>query len=132
MKFGKVPLLIGLIGHRELSPIEEPKLQMIFDEYIEMYLTKYENSQIVVLSSLAEGADRLVFSSRYRPKIKIIAVLPFSVDEYRKDFKSTEERKNFEAVLSDCDDVVILEGELRNEELADLEGRSRGYAQAGA
>lgn len=130
MILGKVPLLIGLIGHRCLNLNELPKIQQELDAIIEKYTTEYKNTPVVVLTSLAIGADRLILSSRFRSRVKVYAVLPFDRIEYGKDFIDSELLNEFESALKECDEVITLGEDFEESELTDLEVRSKAYADA--
>ena len=89
------PFFVGLIGHRELREDEIERVQIKFDEQIHRLLKKLKSTRIIVLTSLAEGADRVVQKSRYRDKLSVCAVLPFSKKEYEKDFPGKKASSEF-------------------------------------
>ena len=82
------PFVVGLVGHRELSPTQLPSLQEQFDAYLLQLLESLKETPILILTSIAEGADRLAHSSKYRDRIQICSVLPMPLNEYAKDFYS--------------------------------------------
>ena len=129
MKYGKIPLVIGLIGHRNIEPEELKRVQEEFDDSIGGLLSKYRNTEVLVLTSLADGADRLAHSSRHRDRMKIVGVLPFTLDEYRKDFESTDSINAFESILSKCDQIVIRGSQYSSSELARSEIRAKAYGE---
>lgn len=61
------------------------------------------NTPVLVLTSLAKGADRLIESSKFRRRVKVCAVLPLEVDEYLKDFETKGEKDEFRRVLANCE-----------------------------
>ena len=87
----RVPLVIGVTGHRDPrdEDIEELKRRVgqVFDGLASDYLTADGATPIVVLSSLAEGADQLVASVALERGAILIAPLPMPLEEYRKDFQ---------------------------------------------
>lgn len=97
------PFIIGLIGHRNLSPDEAPSLQKSLDNFLEEILKQLPNTPVLVLTSLAKGADRLIESSKFRRRVKVCAVLPLEVDEYLKDFETKGEKDEFRRVLANCE-----------------------------
>jgi len=78
-------------GHRDPrgEDIEALKRRVgqVFDGLARDYLTADGATPIVVLSSLAEGADQLVASVALERGAILIAPLPMPLEEYRKDFQ---------------------------------------------
>lgn len=97
------PFIIGLIGHRNLSPDEAPNLQETLDNFLDAILKHLPNTPVLVLTSLAKGADRLIESSKFRSRVKVCAVLPLEADEYLKDFETQSEKDEFKRVLANCE-----------------------------
>jgi hypothetical protein len=54
-----IPLLIGIIGHRELPEEYRSDLEAEISQALEQIRSQMPNTQIVLVSSLADGADRL-------------------------------------------------------------------------
>lgn len=102
------PFVIGLIGHRQLERSEIPKLQEAFDSYLESVLEQLTYTPIIVLTALAEGADRLALTSRYREKISICAVLPMSKEDYIHDFASRHAKSSFLNAVQSCEFLSSL------------------------
>jgi len=102
------PFVIGLIGHRELVSGELPKLQEAFDNYLEKILDSLKFTPVLVLTSVAEGADRLAHKSRFRNRIQICSILPLDVNEYVKDFKGRKKRVEFQSIIEDSEFVIAL------------------------
>ncbi len=102
------PFVVGLVGHRELSPTQLSSLQEQFDAFLLQLLESFRETPILVLTSIAEGADRLAHSSKYRNRIQICSVLPMPLNEYAKDFYSKKQRKTFEALVEDSEYVITF------------------------
>lgn len=82
---------IGVTGHRNLKKecISHYKQQVI-----ELLISlKEENKDILLYSSLAEGADRLVVVVCRSLMIDYIGVLPMDSASYRFDFTGTSKRE---------------------------------------
>jgi hypothetical protein len=101
-----IPLTVGLIGHRKLPAQEIDGLVAEFDVFIEGLLGSLEHTPILLLTSLAEGADRIALRSRFRESLTICAVLPFDVEDYRGDFQGAESLQDFEESLNSVDECV--------------------------
>jgi hypothetical protein len=88
----RLPLIIGVIGHRDLRDEDIGELERrvgdAFDRIASDYLTADGATPIVVLSSLAEGADQLVARIALDRAAMLVAPLPMPIAEYRKDHQS--------------------------------------------
>jgi hypothetical protein len=86
----RLPLVIGATGHRDLRDQDIPALEQEVREAIKRlkhdYLHDDKETPLIVLSSLAEGADRLIARVAMKLGAKLIAPLPMEADEYRRDF----------------------------------------------
>ena len=80
-------------------------------------------TKIVVVSSLAEGSDRIVAQAGLAAGFGLQAVLPFARAEYARDFATAASRAEFEGLLASAADVIELDG-AANE-------RPRAYEAAG-
>src|SRR6266850_7212398 len=87
----RFPLVIGVTGHRDLRDQDVPKLEQevaaVIASLRRHYLHGDHHTPIIVLSALAEGADRLVARVALAHGAYLIAPLPLPLDEYRRDFE---------------------------------------------
>lgn len=87
----RLPLVIGVTGHRDLRDADVPRLEQEVAAIIRGlrrdYLDDDPETPIVVLSALAEGADRLVAKVALAQGARLIAPLPMPLEEYRRDFE---------------------------------------------
>ena len=56
---GRVPIVIGAIGHRDIRPADGKLAAAVRNECRKLK-RQYSSSPFIVLSALAEGADRLI------------------------------------------------------------------------
>jgi hypothetical protein len=82
-----------------------------------------ELAECVIISSLAEGADRIVAAAALATGFGLEAVLPFSEDDYIADFGAPDSRADFEELLDQATSVFVLDG--------DANERPRAYEAAG-
>jgi hypothetical protein len=86
----RLPLVIGATGHRDLRDQDVAALERAVAAAIKRlkrdYLHDDPETPLVVLSSLAEGADRLIARVAMDLGAKLIAPLPMAAHEYRRDF----------------------------------------------
>ena len=130
---GRAPILIGVTGHRDIHASDTRLSDAVKAECARLR-KDYKHSSFVVLSSLAEGADRLVARVTMEElSAELIAVLPMPQNEYERDFLTEGSKAEFRSFLSRACFVKeasvpeggasrAIEGELRN----------RQYARAGA
>jgi hypothetical protein len=87
----RLPLVIGATGHRDLRDQDIPALEREVADAIKRlkrdYLHDDKETPLIVLSSLAEGADRLIARVAMAEGAKLIAPLPMEPEEYRRDFE---------------------------------------------
>jgi len=87
----RLPLVIGVTGHRDLREEDVPRLerevQSILAQLRRGYLGGEGEKPLIVLSALAEGADRLVARVALAQGAQLIAPLPLPPEEYRRDFE---------------------------------------------
>jgi hypothetical protein len=79
--------------------------------------------RLALFTALAEGADRMAAQAALAEGFDLEAVLPFSVDEYEKDFESVGAKSVFRHLLGRAQSVLELEG--------DRAQPGRSYAAAG-
>ncbi|MEJ0074172.1 MAG: hypothetical protein WDO17_01785 [Alphaproteobacteria bacterium] len=106
---GRIPLVIGVTGHRDLYETDDARLKDEFTRALERlkrdYLDRDPDTPIVILSALAEGADSLVAEAALEQGAILIAPLPMEKDEYLEDFKPgkairADAEKRFESLLT--------------------------------
>ncbi|MFW6135464.1 MAG: hypothetical protein ACOC7N_01430 [Chloroflexota bacterium] len=101
-------LPIGVVGHRFLTELD--KVTAGVDEALDRIEAAFGEPLPAVISSLAEGADRLVLRRVLArcPDARLIVPLPLPQSDYMKDFSSPESREAFLDLLSRADQVVTL------------------------
>jgi len=135
----RIRLRIGITGHRvpPKLPIEsEPQLRVLLDGILATIVATARSaekdypatrsagpSEFVIVTSLAEGSDRLVAEAGLKSGFETEAVLPFARDEYARDFKTPESRAAFEGLLRRATAVFELDGAAGE--------RARAYEAAG-
>ena len=87
----RLPLVIGVTGHRDLRDEDLARLEVEVANVIARlrrdYLDPDGETPIMVLSALAEGADRMVARVALTQGARLIAPLPLPREEYRRDFE---------------------------------------------
>jgi hypothetical protein len=116
-------IAVAITGHRILGDTE--RIVVGVREAIEQIQLAFPRRPLVVLSMLAEGADRLVAEEALRrPGTTHVAVLPFEPADYAEDFgpPGSPSRVHFQSLLARSVETVRVP-------LAAT--RDEGYARAG-
>ena len=95
-----IPIIFGVTGHRDIPQSDVPKLHEAVREYFQKVVEQYPNSQVFLLSALAEGADRIAARAAMDAGCHLGVFLPFAADEYLIDFESEVSKQEFRAFLS--------------------------------
>lgn len=83
---GLIPIVVGVTGHRDLRPEDLPPLEAAVRRLLERLRRDYPNSPLVVVTPLAEGADRLAARVALDMGAELVAPLPLARHEYEQDF----------------------------------------------
>lgn len=101
-------LRVGVTGHRFLA--EWARVAAGVEEALGRVAESFRGRRLAVLSSLAEGADRLVAQRALARGggARLVAVLPMPADAYAADFETEGSRAEFRELLARADEVVTL------------------------
>ena len=80
-------------------------------------------TELFIVSSLAEGSDRIVAEAGFAAGFALQVVLPFARAEYERDFETQMSRREFAELLARAGDVFELDGA--------ADQRPRAYEAAG-
>ena len=112
---GSSEVIIGVTGHRILDN-PKPIISGV-DRALHAIKTSFDAGCLVILSPLAEGADRIVANRALAiGGTKLIAILPLPVEMYQEDFQSSSSRKEFHDLLQLADEVIELPRTIKREE----------------
>jgi hypothetical protein len=111
----RIPLVIGVTGHRDLRAEDLPSLERevgaIIGRLRSDYLGGGKDTPIILVSALAEGADRVVARVALAMGVKLIAPLPLPVDEYRRDFEpglNSNAAAEFDQLLAEASAAPVM------------------------
>jgi len=114
------PVRVGVTGHRFLAEIE--KLQAAIERALDAIGHAFPERAPVAVSPLAEGADRLVSEAALHSGGALEAVMPLPVDDYATDFETEQSKAEFQGLLDQTAEVVVLPATAT---------RNEAYEQAG-
>lgn len=104
----KIPIIIGVTGHRDLRDQDVQRLKDIVESELGKLINKYPNSDFVMLNSLATGGDTLCGEVAINLGIKLVCPLPMEVSLYQNDFKD-EDLIKFNYLLSKADEYFVVD-----------------------
>jgi hypothetical protein len=111
---GRLPLILGVTGHRDLRPEDlpelKPQIQKVLGEIHKQWSEPGGEgaAPIYLLSGMAEGADQLAAEAALEMGIKVIAVLPMPLEEYETDFPQKEGKLQLRVLLSRASGIVTM------------------------
>ncbi len=122
----RVPLTLGVTGHRDLLGEEIPAIESRLRELFDQLAGRYPDTPLRLLTPLAEGGDRIAARVARKRGIELLVPLPMPASEYESDFADEASRLEFREFLADAT-VVDVRAARRS-----LEGdRDQAYAQVG-
>lgn len=128
-----VPLLVGVVGHRDLLPGEVPAIRVAAGRLLRAIRDRQPDVPVKLLSAQAEGADLLVADIAHELGIGIVAVLPYSGSQCRADLTSDGARAAFDRTMARAERLELApaaDGHADDPELA-RELRDRQFERAG-
>jgi hypothetical protein len=132
----RLPLVIGVTGHRDLQPQDREPLGAALRAWFAELRRTLPSTPLVLLSPLAEGADRLVARVFLEAGAgeRLLVPLPMQLHEYERDFASGESLKEFRALCAAGQSFevpsTLFREPLPPEDAPDW--RERGYERVGA
>jgi hypothetical protein len=120
---------VGVTGHRDPHPEALPALRSEVVRAFERLEAEF-GRPIVVLSSLAEGADRLVAEITLQRGHRLVAPLPLPVEDYEKDFADDGSRGEFRGLLARAERSFVV-APLADEDATTMQDRDAAYRRAG-
>ena len=97
----KLPYIIGVVGHRNIVEESKEDARHHFEKILKRYKIKYPNTPILVVTSLAEGADQLIAEIAIKIEGVFLGVLiPMGIEKYLETFSSDSARQEFNKFCS--------------------------------
>lgn len=107
MTYKRIPIVIGVTGHRDLKEESIPELKSVAKRELEKLKASYPNSCFVMLNSIASGADTLCAEIALNLGFELICPLPMEVDIYKNDFEG-EDLIKYERLLNEAANVFVV------------------------
>ena len=131
--FRGIPLLVGVVGHRDLVPGEVPAIREAIGKLLRTLQQAQPDVRIRLLTAQAEGADLLVADVAHALGIEITAVLPFSAAKCRAELTSDAARAVFDRTMTGAQklEMAPAAGNDAGSPLQPDEARDRQFERAG-
>ncbi len=129
----QVPLVIGVTGHRDLLPQEQELIKQRIRDFFTGLQTSFPDLPLLVMTPLAEGADRIAAEVADEFGIPIVVLLPMSRELYKSDFHG-DSLLEFEEMmhLGEIVELPLLPGCSETDVVEHGKARDLHYAQLGA
>lgn len=130
-----MPIIVGITGHRDIRKEDIPELESRVKDIFTELKRKYPSTPLVLLTPLAEGADRLAFRVARTLGIQLIVPLPIPREDYKMDFTTDESRAEFDELLEYADkffELPFVDGNTKDSIKTKSEDRDKQYSQVGA
>jgi hypothetical protein len=131
-RYGPVPLMLGVTGHRDLRSQDVAGLREAVRGVLSGFRDRYPSTRLIILSPLAEGADRLVAHEALALGLSLVAPLPFEPAEFEKDFATPESVAEFRELLARADESFVVAAPILSNAAHELDSRERHYAACSA
>ncbi|HZK75681.1 MAG TPA: hypothetical protein VFD13_02125 [Candidatus Kapabacteria bacterium] len=131
---GPLPLIIGVTGHRDVRPDDIPHIEQAVRDELSRLRELYPATPFVLLSALADGADRLAARVALESGMRLIVVLPMPMGLYETDFDAAS-KEEFHALRARAEhsfELPILNGLCADDIIEHGPAREQQYAQVGA
>lgn len=102
----KPALILAVTGHRDFGK-RLKKVAAVVRAELERLAHAHAGTPFVVVSALAEGADRLVVRlAKDVLGARLVAALPMPASAYEQDFARATSRREFRSLLKSADEVI--------------------------
>jgi len=100
-------IALGVTGHRFLAELEQ--IMAGVERAVRRVCRTFPDSSFRILSSLAEGADRLLAQRLlFIPGAALWVPLPLPEEEYLKDFETSQSKNEFIQLLGKAERVIQM------------------------
>jgi hypothetical protein len=130
---GRLPIVIGITGHRHLRPDDLSSHREHVRELFAELRRRYPSTPLRIVTALAEGADRLAAEVALEEGHELLVPLPLEPSDYERDFPETT--AEFDSILRRVppEQVFVLPREEGpdHEQLTPHEKREKRYRAVG-
>src|SRR5688500_18817049 len=92
-------IIVGCIGHRDLRDEDIPRLEADYNDMLTDLRRQYPSTPFIVLTALAEGADRIAARVARAVNLPYYVALPLEKDIYEADFETEASLREFRELV---------------------------------
>ncbi len=126
----RIPLLVGVVGHRDLVPDEVPAIRRAAVALLKAIRDAEPDVPVKLLSAQAEGADLLVAEVALELGVGIVALLPHPEAQCRAELTSDAARAAFERTMAGAEKLELTGTSYGDQGLPE-DSRDRRFERAG-
>jgi hypothetical protein len=104
---GPLPIIVAVSGHRDLRDEDLSGLSKVVRDELLLLQERYPSTSFILLSALADGADRLVARAGLSLGVKLIVPLPMPQAIYEADFDAAS-LTEFRSLLAQAEHTFTL------------------------
>lgn len=131
----RLPLIVGCTGHRDLRDEDIPRLEADYQAILLDLQRQYPSTPLIVLTALADGADRIAARVARAIDLPYYVALPLEKDIYEADFETEASLREFRELVDGaamCFTTPLMHGATREGVREHGPERRMQYAQVGA
>jgi protein-S-isoprenylcysteine O-methyltransferase Ste14 len=130
-----LPLVLSVVGHRDLRKEDLATLETRVREILRELRHRYLHTPLVLLSALADGADRLVTRMALDEKVSLSVLLPMPRHIYETEFGGPSSLEEFTQLMGRadaCHELPLIDGAAEDQIRQPGPNRDRQYRKLGA
>lgn len=97
---GLIPISFGITGHRDVPPQDIARHQVTLRKLFDDVRASHPSSPFILITSLAEGADRIAAHIALDAGWEIGVSLPMEANSFEQDFQSSDSVEEFRQLCS--------------------------------
>lgn len=111
---------VGITGHRPNRLMAPQSVTVSLNTVLALIKAQAAACDLipVLISALAEGADRLAAKAALAAGVRLDVILPFASGEYEMDFESAESKAEYRGLLEKAFAIVSLSGNPKQRDTA--------------
>lgn len=105
---GPLPLSIGVVGHRDLRPEDQPRIEKAVAGVLDWLKRMHPHTPLLLVTSLAEGADQLAARVGLSLGCDLQVALPCEREQHEREITTPEGRAAFRELMGRARLVSIV------------------------
>lgn len=102
----KVPIIFSVTGHRDIPSAQCALVEERIVELFEDFHKKYPDTELILISPLADGGDRIAARAALRSGVKIAPILPSTEEKYKKTFGDANDQNSVKESVEEFEKII--------------------------